>query len=288
LRQNTLTLVPDIEMGSATWAQGFYDNLRDTASNGYSGHGIGIAGGIDYNLPATGHFGAAFTYYRGDTHERDQPEDTSVAQWFMVSPYLGLRLGDFFVNGQFDAGVANIGNSRFVDAGSVVRNPKSSVTEWLAAGGITGGYVMKLGPISLIPEATINALDLAQNGYTEKDGGTGVDLTIKSHNDTVARAFAGITAAGSFAAFNGHIVPQITGGWSQELLKRSPSVSGSFASVAASDFTVTGPSQQRSSLVGGGSLDFVMDKWFVSLGGDASVESKALAETARLTVAARF
>ena len=147
---------------------------------------------------------------------------------------------------------------------------------------------MKLGPISLIPEATINALDLAQNGYTEKDGGTGVDLTIKSHNDTFARAFAGIAAAGSFAAYSGHIVPQIIGGWSQELLKQSPSVSGSFASVANSDFTVTGPSQQRSNLVGGGSLDFVVDRWFVSLGGDASVASKSLTETARLAFAARF
>jgi hypothetical protein len=49
--------------------------------------------------------------------------------------------------------------------------------QWLAADGITSSNVLKLGPIALVPQATVNALNLAQNGYTQRDGGRGFYLS---------------------------------------------------------------------------------------------------------------
>jgi len=287
LRQRTLTLVPEIEGGVAPWMQALYDHYDDTSFAGYTGRGFGITAGIDYNEAGKGHFGIAFTVYKDYVDETGPRIASNNGHWFMTSPYMGFRQGNIFVNAQMNVGVGKQNMQRTVQIGPVTRNASGNVTEFLAAGGLTGGYVLDLGFVRIVPQVNLNAVDLVQNNYTEQGGGDGVNLAVKERSEASVRAFAGATIGDSYAVYDGHIVPQLFAGWSHEMLTANNTIEMSFASIG-SNFTVSGPGEDRSKIIGSGSLSYVVDNWSVGISYDVDIESKTRVQTARMTAALRF
>jgi hypothetical protein len=102
------------------------------------------------------------------------------------------------------------------------------------------------------------------------------------------RILAGAAAGGYYEAFGGHLVPQVFGGWSTELLSTSNRIDASFAGVANSTFSMSGPGEDRSKMIGSGSLAYMGSNWTVGLSYDADIASKTHVQTARLTVAGKF
>jgi autotransporter-like protein len=288
LRQRTLALAPEVEGGTSLWVEGIYRRFDDTGAIPFSGDGEGATAGVDYTDPAKGHFGIAFTYFKANADENAGRIASTDSQWYLLSPYMGMRRGNFFINAQLNAGFGRLNYARTVEVGPVLRSTTVNVTQWLASGGITSGYAIDLGAIRIVPQININALDVGTNNYTELNGGTGVDLAVQKSSQTSLRALAGAAAGGSYELYGGHLVPQVFGGYSYEMLNTSTTANARFASVSGTDFTILGPGDDRSQIVGSGSIAYVSNSWTVGVSFDEAFQSDAQVQSAKFTVAGRF
>jgi hypothetical protein len=288
MRQRTLLLAPSPAAGFAAWGQGLYGMFHGSDEDSYTGHGAGGVVGFDYAQPASGHFGLALTIYDAQLSEKSPLIAKSDAKSYVISPYMGFRVEDFFIDAQLNAGESSVQTTRTVNVGSVTRVAMGKPDEMLASGGISGGYVWNLGFIHLIPQASLNGIELYDRGYTEGGGGAGVDLAVNSHHESSLRSFLGLTAGGSYESGEAHLVPQVSAGWSQDLLSGSPTIDAAFASVPQSSFEVTGLAASRSRLIAGAGFDFVEANWSVGLNYSAMMSSSSVAQTAGLRMSARF
>jgi hypothetical protein len=287
-RQRSLLLAPASAAGFSMWGQGLYGLFHGSDEDSYSGHGIGGVVGFDYAQPAGGHFGIALTIYDAELHENSPLTAKTDAKSYLISPYMGFRIQDFFIDAQLNAGESSVQTTRTVNVGSVTRVATGKPDEMLASGGISGGYIWNLGFIQLIPQASLNGVELYDHSYTESGGGTGADLMVDSHHESSLRSFIGLTAGGTYQAGDARLVPQLTAGWSQDLLTGSPIIDASFASVPLSNFEVTGLAPSRSRFIAGAGFDFVEANWSIGLNYSATISSSALAQSAGLVMSARF
>jgi hypothetical protein len=288
IRQRTLLLAPNPTAGFGVWGQGLYGLFHGSNEDSYTGHGEGGAIGFDYAQPAGGHFGLALTIYDAELNEKSPLLAKSDAKSYVISPYMGFRIQDFFIDAQLNAGESSVQTTRTVNVGSLTRIATGKPDEMLASGGISGGYVWNLGFIHLVPQASLNGIELYDHAYTESGGGTGVNLAVNSHHESSLRSFVGLTAGGAYDTGEAHLVPQVSAGWSQDLLSGSPTIDASFASVPQSNFEVMGTAANRSGLIAGAGFDFVESNWSVGLNYSATIRSSALAQIAGLTMTARF
>lgn len=287
-RQKALMLVPDVEGGRGVWAGALYDRYNDTSAAGYNGNGKGFALGFDYSEKQKGHFGIALAIYNADTIETGARTASEQSHWVLLQPYVGLRNENFFINFQMEIGFGETNTKRAMQAGSLLREANGTMKQLLASGGLTSGYILSLGPVRFVPEINLSGLQLLQDSYTETSGGNGAALAIKERSLFSIRGTVGATVNADVEAFGGHIVPQLFGGWSQEIKSPNNAVNAAFASVAGSDFTLRGPRESRSRLIGSAGLYYVMNNWSVGLAYDANFQSMAHVQGGRVTVAGRF
>jgi uncharacterized protein with beta-barrel porin domain len=287
-RQRTLLLAPNPAAGFGIWGQGLYGLFHGSDQDSYSGHGAGGVVGFDFIQPGSGHFGLALTVYTAQLDDKSPLNAKTEAQTYLISPYMGFRIQNFFIDAQLNAGESNLQTTRSVNVGSLSRVAEGRPDEMLASGGITSGYVLNLGFIQLVPQASLNGIELFDHAYTESGGGAGVDLTVNSHSQSSLRGFLGLAAGGAYDTGGSRLVPQVLAGWSQELVTGSTTIDAAFASVSQSTFEVSGPVANRSHLTAGAGLDFVDSNWSVGLKYSAAIRSSALSQTAGLTMSARF
>jgi uncharacterized protein with beta-barrel porin domain len=287
-RQRTLLLAPGAAAGFSMWGQGLYGLYHGSNADSYSGHGAGGIVGFDYAQPGSGHFGMALTVFSAHLDEKSPLTAKTEAQTYLVSPYMGFRIQNFIIDAQLNAGESNLQTTRTVNVGSLTRVASGKPDEMLASGGISAGYLLNLGFIQFVPQASLNGIELFDHAYTESGGGAGVDLTVNSHNQSSLRGFLGVGAGGAYDMGGGRLVPQLLAGWSQELVTGSTTVDAAFASVSQSSFQVSGPVANRSHITAGAGLDFVGGDWSVGLKYSAAMTSSALSQTAGLTMSARF
>jgi hypothetical protein len=287
-RQRMLVLAANAEPGFSAWGQGFYDLLHGSSQSGYSGHGTAGVVGIDFNQAEKGHFGVALTLYQGEMREKDPRTTTTDAQWYLFSPYMGFRMQDFFLNAQFNAGGAALQGTRTVNVGALTRVASSAPVEMLASGGITGGYIMKVGAFQLFPQISVNAMDLVNNAYTENGGGAGVDLAVASRNQSSVRAFVGLGAGAVYQLNDIRLAPQLLAGLGHELVAGSGAIDAAFVSVPDSTFAISGPASDRSEFTAAASLDLLIRNWTAGISYNALGNAKSLSQTASLTFSSRF
>jgi uncharacterized protein with beta-barrel porin domain len=83
-------------------------------------------------------------------------------------------------------------------------------------------------------------------------------------------------------------VPQLLAGWGRGLTASSGKINAAFASIPASTFVISGPAADRSELVAGASLDYVMRNWSVGLNYSALARSNAVSQSAGIAFSSRF
>ena len=119
-RQRDIMLTPNPQAGGAFWAEGLYNMVQNSGGTKYSGNGEGGSFGVEY-ANNQGHIGAAFTFFRGNADEKSSRTASSNVQWYMFSPYAGIRAGNAFIDGQINVGAGQVRNERTVDTGTVTR-----------------------------------------------------------------------------------------------------------------------------------------------------------------------
>jgi hypothetical protein len=254
----------------------------------FSNRGAGGTLGVDFTDPANGHFGIALSVQRISVTDKAPTAGTEAGSWYVVSPYLGFRSGNLFVNAQMNGGGAALTEARTITIGSLTRVTNSAPSRELASGSVTGGFIMDLGFINLMPQATIDGLALFNHNYVEQNGGAGVNLTIGSHTQDQLSAFAGVGAGGSYEILGARFVPQLLAGWGHGILTSGGNTTAAFAAIPFSTFSLTSPSLSQSEIVGGVSFDFVAGNISIGASYNAISSSTLLEQSARLTFSARF
>jgi hypothetical protein len=211
-RQRTLLLAPGAAAGFSIWGDGLYDLYHGSNADSYSGHGAGGVLGFDYVQPGSGHFGLAITVFTAHLDEKSPLTAKTEAQTYLISPYMGFRIQNFYLDAQVNAGESNLQTTRTVNVGSLSRVAQGKPDEMFASGGLSGGYVFNLGFLQLVPQASLNGIELFDHAYTESGGGAGVDLTVNSHNQSSLRGFIGLGAGGAYAVGDARLIPQLLAG----------------------------------------------------------------------------
>lgn len=288
VRQRSLLLDTLPEAGFNPWFQGSYSLLSGWGNDPYHSRGAGGTAGIDFSDPATGHFGIALTVQQSNIADKGERTAAESGSWYLVSPYMGLRSGNVFVDAQINAGAASLQNSRTVTIGSLTRIATSAPTITVASGALTGGYIFDLGFIRLMPQATLTGLALFNHNYTEQNGGAGVDLTVASHTEDAFDGFVGLGASASYGLFGGRLVPQLLAGWGHTITRSTTAGTASFATIPFSTFAIAAPSLASSHASGEIGLDFVAGNVSIGATYSAISTSSSLVQSARLTFSTRF
>jgi hypothetical protein len=289
VRQRSLVLGTLPSSGFNPWLQGSFDMFSGTGQNRYSNRGAGGTVGLDFTDSMRGHFGIALTIQQ--THVTDKAPTTATEQgsWYVVSPYMGFRADNVFVDIQLNGGGSSIQQSRTVDVGTLSRIAASTTTATLASGSITGGYIWDVGGLQLMPQLTLNGLALFHHNYTEQGGGPGVDLSVASNTQENVGVFAGLGAGATYEWLGGRFVPQVVAAYGQQVIGGSSSnTTAAFAVIPTSTFTIAGAPLMRSEVVGGFSLDFIAGGVSVGASYNVARGSSFLSQTARITFSTQF
>ena len=290
-RQRALmTAPPDTRTDLRFWAQEFYSHVSQDSSatsTGFGGAGQGVVLGAEWGSSQS-RYGIGYTFFSSQETER-QPRDTKTnGDWNLVSAYAGWRFGDAFISPQVSVGSGDFANRRTVPTGTTsLRFTSAQWSSYLAAGGVTAGYIIDIGGFQIIPEIAVDGLWLNQSAYNERGGG-GLNLHLKSQAQKSVRTFAGLLGQGSYGYDGGAFVPQLLAGWSHEFMKSPSTIDGTFEAAPGSPFRLVGPTLDADRVVGGASFAYVLRNWSAGVNVDATTSAGAMTQSATVSISSRF
>ncbi len=254
--------------------------------NGFKDHGFGFSMGLDEGSPATGWYGAAFTFYSGDVAETGDRVSKTQTLWYMLSGYSTWRGRGLFVDSQVNVGYGDFKGKRDlvldIPASPTVptdttftREADSKRAGLLASIGLTIGAQMKYGWLVNIPQISIDGMTLREEGFTERNGGVGMDLTVKPYYGNSLRAFLGDEIRTNIDLGDFFLQPSARAGYRFDFLNDPVKLKAQFAddpSTLAKDpgalFTIQGPDPSRGNVVLGAALNATTENWTIGLNYD--------------------
>ena len=273
--------VPGVnEPGSCTTACGTV-NL-----NGFKDHGFGFSMGLDEGSPANGWYGAAFTFYTGDVAETGDRTSKTQTLWYMLTGYSTWRGRGLFFDSQVNVGYGDFKGKRTLTldipvsatqtvAGTFTREADSKRAGLLASLGFTLGAQMKYGFLTAIPQLSIDGMTLREEGFTEANGGVGMDLTVKPYYANSLRAFLGTEFRTNIDLGDFFLQPSARVGYRFDFLNDPVKLHAQFAddpSTVNKDpgtpFTIQGPDPSHGNAVLGAALHATTENWTIGLNYD--------------------
>ena len=71
--------------------------------------------GADSGDPVSGRYGGAFTFYSGDTHEKEPRDSKTTSQWYMLTGYSDWRGRGLFFDSQIDIAYGDLNGKRTLE-----------------------------------------------------------------------------------------------------------------------------------------------------------------------------
>jgi len=280
------TVSPDPKLASPTPAISSTAYLNSGPAPGFKDHGFGFSLGIDEGAANTGWYGAAFTFYTGDIAEGGDRISKTSTLWYMLTGYSDWRGRGLFVDTQLTVGYANFKGKRFLDltipvAGSTTGATFSREADSKRAGligsiGATLGANLRYGSATVIPQLSLDGMSLRQEGYTEVNGGTGFNLTVKPYYANSLRVFLGSEFREDLNIGDFFLQPSVRIGYRYDLLNDPAKLHATFADIdpntalnqPGAPFTVQGPDPARGNYVAGLNLAATTENWTIGLNYD--------------------
>ncbi len=254
------------------WGQQFVQRLSEATTsqgNGYNESGFGFVLGADEGDPEDGRYGGAFTFYSGGMDAKEPLLAQSHSEWYMATGYTDWHGNVFFLDSQATVGYAHIAGHRTVDVGGVVRTADDARPSEYMAGGVTAGVQYDAAGIALMPQLSFDGLAMREEGYTEVNGGNGVDLHVDSVTAASLRSFAGVDARDDLNLGDVLLQPELRAGYRYDFANGQDSLKVNFASVTPLDqFSVSGVKPQPGNVVAGGGLSVSTGAWSIGLSFD--------------------
>lgn len=256
------------------------------ALNGFKDHGFGFSMGVDEGSPADGWYGGAFTFYAGDVAELGDRQSTTQTLWYLLTGYSTWRGKGLFFDSQVNIGYGDFKGKRIITLDipksatvpvdtSFTREADSKRAGLVASLGATLGAMMKYGPITSIPQISLDGMTLREEGFTEQNGGVGMDLTVSPYYANSLRVFVGDEFRTSLNLGDFFLQPAARVGYRFDFLDDPVKLRAQFAddpTTLAKDpgalFTLTGPDPSRGNIVAGGALNATTENWTIGLNYD--------------------
>jgi len=284
-RQRKLRMYARQDGDITLWGEEFGQRLsvpNKAVAAGYNNSGFGLAMGMDGGSITSGRYGAAFTFYAGDTSEKAPRESKTTSQWYMLTGYTDWRGKGLFFDSQVSVGYGHLDGKRtlIIDdlsgAQLIKRQAEGKRASAMAAGGFSTGFIFSSGGTVLMPQLSVDALTLREEGYTESGGGAGMDLRVQPYYANSVRAFLGADLRQDLKLGGFFLQPEVRAGYRYDLLSGQEKLKINFAGdqtvsptvAPGSQFTITGPDPAKGNLVVGAGLAVTTDAWSIGVNYD--------------------
>lgn len=280
-RQRALRMYAGQEGDVTLWSQEFGQRLNvpnKTDASGYSNSGFGFALGMDGGSISSGRYGGALTFYAGDTNEKVPRLSKTQSEWYMLTGYQDWRGRGLFFDSQINIGYGHLDGKRtfpIPDTDGKIRVAQGKRASELASGGFSTGVIFNSGGTVFIPQLSVDALTMRQEGYTEGGGGAGFDLHVQPSYAQSVRAFLGADLRQDLKLGDYFLQPEARVGYRYDFLSGAEKLKALFAgdpstgiAASASPFTITGPDPSKGNLVVGGGLAVTTDAWSIGVNYD--------------------
>jgi hypothetical protein len=281
-RQRKLRMYASQDGDMTLWAQEYGQRLNvpnKTTAAGYSNSGFGVAVGADGGSISSGRYGAALTFYTGDTHEKEPRDSKTTSEWYMLTGYSDWRGKGLFFDSQLNIGYGNLKGRRVLSIDDlngntlITRTAVGKRATEMASGGFSTGFIFNSGGTVFMPQFSLDALTLREEGYTESGGGAGMDLHVQPYYANSVRAFLGADLRQDLKMGSFFLQPELRAGYRYDVISGQTKLKVNFAGdqtvspvvAPGSQFTVVGPDPAKGNLILGGGLAVTTDAWSVGV-----------------------
>ena len=281
-RQRKLRMYASQDGDITLWAQEYGQRLNvpnKTTAAGYSNSGFGVAVGGDGGSISSGRYGVALTFYTGDTHEKVPRTSKTTSEWYLLTGYSDWRGKGLFFDSQINIGYGNLKGRRVLSIDDlngntlITRTAIGKRASEMASGGFSTGFIFNSGGTVLMPQFSLDALTLREEGYTESGGGAGMDLHVQPYYANSVRAFLGADLRQDLKLDSFYLQPEVRAGYRYDLLSGQEKLKVNFAGdqkvspvvAPGSQFSITGPDPAKGNLILGAGLAVTTDAWSVGV-----------------------
>lgn len=300
-RQRLLRSYADVAGDTTLWGEEFtgqISNKGQVAGDGdttsYRDHGFGFSLGADGGSARGGWYGGAFTFYDGDVTQQLPRSTSTQTQWYMLTGYTDWKGRKFFLDTQMSVAYGSFREDRTLSVGSVSRDAESYRPGEMAALGANAGFTMKYAGIEVDPHVSLDGMTLREEGYGEKNGGTGFDLDVAPYFANSLRSAIGADIKSSIKLFGVDVTPEARMGYRYEFITQPVKIRAAFDStggLGTSDnvMTFAGPSPDRGNVVAGASLAAGTEDWRLGINYDwVRGSSASTTQVGTITILGRF
>lgn len=227
----------DRTSGTGLWAQevafDITQDRRDAA--GYRSHGFGFAAGMDLQGEAAA-LGANISFVTTDVRDRGAAANENIAMNLVgAGLYWRLDGGPLQAAVRGGVGYAFFDGDRRLESGTVSVRADSKWNAWMADAYAGASYEVRMGALYARPELSVSYLRLAEDGYSEKNGGAGFNLTVDKRTGDLLTGEA-LLAVGWRIGDETYFTPEIKAGYRAKLAGGPSTTTAHFAGGA--DFTL--------------------------------------------------
>ncbi|HUB84483.1 MAG TPA: autotransporter outer membrane beta-barrel domain-containing protein, partial [Rhizomicrobium sp.] len=314
-RQRALRMYAGLDGDATLWGQQFGQRLNtgnSAETTGYANTGFGFALGADSGDPHDGRYGAAFTFYSGDTSEKAPRTSKTLSDWVLLTGYSDWRGHGVFFDSQLSAGYGQITGKRSIVIGNAIAECNGGETctatgkrpAALLAGGVTAGTIYHSGGTVFVPQLSLDGMTMREDGYTEStpnlvtQATSGFDLHVKPFYASSLRAFAGADLRQDLKFGDYFVQPEARAGFRYDFLDGAEKLKAEFACSAVATgscgntaFDITGPDPAKGNLVLGGGIAVTTGAWSLGVSYDylRGIDGvKSTDQTATLTLVGRI
>ena len=279
------TLLNNLWIEQVIW--GSSKSVRDTSS--YDVTGWGITGGYDRPIGKLGSVGLTATWLTGsDGHGNNE----LFSNHYEAGAYIRGGTGPLRLWGRATLGRVDFDSTRnlaaAVGSATVNRSAKGKWNGTLYSGTAGIAYDLRMGRLSLRPNATIEYYKLDEKGYTETGGGAAYDLTVRKRTSDETAANAMLALGYNFGGMepdSDMFRVEIEGGRREILSGKLGSTTASFGTGDA--FTLD-PEQRTSGWRGGLRMLAGGDPLAVVVEGTAEEQQSKVSVGGRVSVSFQF
>jgi uncharacterized protein with beta-barrel porin domain len=255
------------------WGEEFTGQISDKNNvsadgtiSAFKDHGFGFTLGVDAGSSRNGWYGGAFTFYSGDVTQELPRATRTNTQWYMLTGYSQWSGKHAFLDTQLSAAYGDFDQTRTLSVGSVFRTATSRRPGAMLALGANTGVMLKYGGIEIDPHVSLDGMTLREEGYSEADGGSGMNLDVAPYFANSMRTAIGADIKGKVSLWGFDLTPEARLGYRYDLLQQALKVNAAFEATggrgtAGNTLTFVGPDPDSGNAIAGLSLGAGTDTW---------------------------
>jgi uncharacterized protein with beta-barrel porin domain len=279
--------------GIGMWLQGYGQTATQDAKGGIAGYDartVGGALGFDTSELLGGPvLGLAVNAGSTNADSKNSNTTATAIDNYGLTLYGSGRMGTAFLNGQVSYAYNTITTDRHnVGGAGITAHGATHSDQYSGKAAVGNDYEMTEG-MTLTPVLSAAYAHLSTQGYTES--GSGANLTVGASEVDVLNLGVGLTAGWKLKAgeYGQTLKPSVHVGYSYDALGDKVQVVSSFAGIAGSSFSTSGPEPARSQFnLGTGFVFSTLDNWDLSANYDYALRTSYSAHSGYLRATTHF